>query len=147
MTSLPFPTYRLQLVRETQTRPPETVVSDPTTAWQLLRSLLEEQDREHFVALALDARSRPIGAHTVSIGSVSASLMHPRELFKFAILANASALILAHNHPTGDPSPSSDDLALTRRLVEGGEILGIQVLDHLILGNGTFLSLKERGRM
>jgi len=97
--------------------------------------------------LALDARNRPIGANTVSIGSVSASLVHPREVFKFAILANASSLILAHNHPSGDVSPSRDDIELTRRLVEGGTLIGIDVLDHLVLSDGDFLSLKEKGLM
>ena len=97
--------------------------------------------------LALDARNRPIGANTVSMGSLSASIVHPREVFKFAILANASSLILAHNHPSEDRSPSSDDIALTRRLVQAGELLGIEVLDHVVMGGQDFLSFKEQGLM
>ena len=97
--------------------------------------------------MALDARNRPIGCNTVSVGSLSASIVHPREVFKFAILANASSIILAHNHPSGDVSPSQDDKELTRRIVEAGTLMGIDVLDHLIVGNGDFLSMKERGLM
>jgi len=149
MTSLHFQTYRLQLVRETPTEEPspEPVLDGPEAVHRQLQPLLDGLDREHFVVLALDARNRPIGANTVSIGSVSASLVHPREVFKFAILANASSLILAHNHPSGDVSPSRDDIELTRRLVEGGTLIGIDVLDHLVLSDGDFLSLKEKGLM
>lgn len=153
MTSLHFQTYRLQLVRErpsetpSEEPQPEPVLDGPEAVSRHLTPLLSGLDREHFVVLALDARNRPIGANTVSIGSVSASLVHPREVMKFAILANASSIILAHNHPSGDVSPSRDDIELTRRLVEAGTLIGIDVLDHLVLSDGDFLSLKEKGLM
>jgi len=148
MTSLHFQTYRLQLVRETPAEDPTASVLDgPAAVSRQLLPLLDGLDREHFVVLALDARNRPIGANTVSIGSLSASLVHPREIFKFAILANASSLILAHNHPSGDTAPSRDDIELTRRLVDAGTLIGIEVLDHLVIGGEEFFSLKEKGLM
>ncbi len=149
MTSLHFQTYRLQLVREAPTEAPqaEAVLDCPIAVARQLQPLFGGLDREHFVVLALDARNRPIGCNTVSVGTLSASLVHPREVFKFAILANAAAVILAHNHPSGDVDPSKDDLELTRRLVRAGEVMGIDVLDHLVMAGQDYLSLKERGLM
>ena len=152
MHTLDFQTYRLQLVRETAAADVQTVQTGdtldcPSTVSRLLQPLFESLDREHFVVLALDARNRPIGCNTVSIGTLSASLVHPREVFKFAILANAAAVILAHNHPSGEVSPSKDDIDLTRRLVQVGEVVGIEVLDHVVLGGQDFCSLKEQGVM
>ena len=149
MDALHFQTYRLQLVRETALEAPPAgpVLDSPSTVSQQLIPLFEGLDREHFVVLALDTRNRPIGANTVSVGTLSASLVHPREVFKFAILANAAAVILAHNHPSGEVAPSKDDIEMTQRLVKAGEILGIDILDHLVLGGEDFCSLKERGLM
>ena len=149
MTALDFQTYRLQLVRETPADAPQDtpVLDSPSAVSQQLGPLFEGLDREHFVVLALDARNRPIGANTVSVGTLSASLVHPRETFKFAILANAAAVILAHNHPSGDLSPGRDDIELTQRLVKAGGIIGIEVLDHVIVGGQSFCSLKEQGVM
>jgi DNA repair protein RadC len=96
-------------------------------------ALLGNPDREFFVALLLDGKNRITGIHTVSQGSLNQSIVHPRETFKAAILANAAAVILAHNHPSGDLTPSSEDLAITRRLKEAGDILGVKVLDHIIV--------------
>ncbi len=100
---------------------------------------------EVFGLLALDVRQRLRREAVISLGSVSGSVVHPREVFGLAIGARASGVLLFHNHPSGDPEPSSEDLALTRRLVSAGELLGIPVLDHLILGAGRFVSLKSRG--
>jgi DNA repair protein RadC len=100
---------------------------------------------ETFGALALDVRHRLRGEHEVSKGCLTSSLVHPREVFHFAIAARAAALILFHNHPSGDPEPSAEDVAITRRLVSAGTLMGIEVLDHVILGAGRFVSLKERG--
>ena len=146
---LQLQTYRIQLVREAPARDvgDSPALTDPAAVARLLTPLLTGLDREHFVALALDVRNRPIGAHTVSVGSLSAAIVHPREVFKFAILANAAALILAHNHPSGDTTPSREDIDLTRRLVEAGQMMGIDVLDHLVIADGDWLSLKERGLM
>jgi DNA repair protein RadC len=108
---------------------------------------LELARREHFVAFYLDTRNRILARETISVGSLSASIVHPRELFAPAIERRAASIILAHNHPSGDPEPSADDIALTRRLVEAGVIIGIEVLDHLVIGHGVYVSLKTRGLM
>jgi len=108
---------------------------------------LELARREHFVAFYLDARNRVLSRETVSVGTLSASIVHPREVFAPAIERRAASIVLAHNHPSGDPEPSDDDLALTRRLVQAGILLGIEVLDHLVIGHGGYVSLKSRGLM
>jgi DNA repair protein RadC len=100
---------------------------------------------ETFGLLALDVRQRLKREAVVSLGCLTSSLVHPREVFQEAIVSRAAAIVLFHNHPSGDPEPSPEDLALTRRLVSAGSLLGIQVLDHLVLGAGRFVSLKERG--
>lgn len=108
---------------------------------------LENCDREHFIAVCLDRKGKSNAACTISIGSISETLVHPREVFKPAILASAASIVLIHNHPSGDPSPSPDDIKLTKRLVEVGEILGIEVLDHIIIGVNNYVSLKAMGAM
>lgn len=100
--------------------------------------------KEHFRVMLLDAKNRVITTELVSIGTLNTSLVHPRELFRRAIQACAAAVILVHNHPSGDPTPSAEDLSLTKRLVEAGKLLGIEVLDHLIIGDNRYVSLKER---
>ena len=139
--------YRLRLVREAQLD--YEPITHPLAAERIVRhiatKLLDGLDREAGIVLSLDSRNRPIGCHVVSIGSLSASLVHPREIFKFAILSNAAAIIFAHNHPSGVTSPSRDDIELTRRLVNAGQLLGIEVIDALITGYDTLLSFKEKG--
>lgn len=134
-------------------------ISEPTPEWSpvrgteeaipLLRKMIPEGDeREHFLALYLDVRNRVKQAYVVSIGIATSSLVHPREVFRPAILAGAVGVVLAHNHPSGDPEPSAEDLALTRRLASAGTLLGISVLDHVILGApGRHVSLRERGAL
>ena len=103
-------------------------------------------DREHFVILALNTRNQISGIHTVSVGSLDTSIVHPRGAFKFAILSNASSIILAHTHPSGDTTPSSEDIELTKRLQKAGEVLGIDVLDHIIIGHdNNYLSFRSKG--
>src|SRR5512133_1284671 len=106
---------------------------------------LMKETKEMFITLHLDGKNRIICMDLVSIGSLNQSIVHPREVFKTALLSNAAAIILVHQHPTGDSSPSSEDLAITRRLKEAGEIMGIKVLDHIIVGDGEYLSFVERG--
>jgi DNA repair protein RadC len=115
------------------------------TAAELVRPYLLDKKKEHFVALLLDNRHRLIRLQSIAVGSLSASVVHPRELFKEAIAASAAAVILAHNHPSGDPEPSDHDVALTKRLVQAGTLLGIEVLDHLIVGAEGTVSLKALG--
>jgi DNA repair protein RadC len=104
-----------------------------------------KETKEMFIALHLDGKSRIICMDLVSIGSHNQSIVHPREVFKTALLSNAAAIILVHQHPTEDPLPGSEDIAITRRLKEAGEIMGIKVLDHIIVGEGEYLSFVERG--
>ena len=147
MTSLNFQTYRLQLVRESPAEASQ-IFDSPIKVFDQILPLFKDLDREHFVVLALDVKNKQIGANTVSIGTLSASLVHPREVFKVAILANAASIILAHNHPSGELSPSRDDIELTQRLVRAGETMGIEILDHIIVGeNQEYLSFKEKGLM
>lgn len=136
--------YHVKLVREG--RPAYSApISAPVDAVAFFRKKIGDCVQERFAALYLNARNVPIGWQEVSRGSVSASIVHPREVFLPAISLVASSLILAHNHPSDDPTPSKDDVDLTRRMVSAGQILGIEVLDHLVITSQDFLSLKERG--
>ena len=139
-----IPVYRLQLIRDTNFRTASKQMCGPQEVTSLVSAYLDGADREHFVVLTRDTKGRTTGIHTVAIGSLDRVEVHPREVFKFAVLMNAAAIIVAHNHPSGDPEPSGKDRVLTRHLVEAGALLGIPVLDHLVLGdNGTFVSLRH----
>jgi DNA repair protein RadC len=105
---------------------------------------MEELAEEKFNMITLDTKNNITGIFTVSTGSLNASIVHPREVFKRAILQNANAIVLLHNHPSGDPKPSIEDVSITKRLVEVGTIIGINVLDHVIIGDGRFFSMKGR---
>jgi DNA repair protein RadC len=121
------------------------LLETPVAAARHLLSRYGPRSVEVFGILALDVRHRLKREAVVSVGCLTASLVHPREVFQEALACRAAALILFHNHPSGDPEPSSEDLALTRRLASAGELMGVEVLDHLVLGAGRFVSLKERG--
>lgn len=131
------PVYRVTLLRETAIPAPAARLRSAAQGAELLRQYLGAADREHFVVILLDRKNAPIGINTVSIGSLTASVVHMRETFKAAILANAAAILCGHNHPSGDPEPSREDRALTKRLVDAGKLLGIAVVDHIIVGDGT----------
>lgn len=120
-------------------------VTSPEAAAALLVPQLADADRERCVAALLDTKHRLLEVVVVSVGSLSHTFMAPREVFRDALLANAAALVLAHNHPSGDPSPSRDDELLTRRLVRAGELVGIDLLDHLVVGGQRWVSLARRG--
>lgn len=100
---------------------------------------------EHFVVFFLNTKNRVVSRKTLSIGSLNASVVHPREVFKAAIEKSAASIICVHNHPSGDPTPSPEDISLTRRLFETGEIVGIELLDHVIVGRDGWISLKHQG--
>ncbi len=102
-------------------------------------------DREHFVVLHVDGKNRIIAKETISIGSLNQTIIHPREVFKAAVHNNSAGLILLHNHPTGDPTPSREDREITRRLEEAGEIIGIRVIDHIIIGSSSYYSMTDKG--
>ena len=121
----------------------ESPLRSPADVVRFVRQTVAEDAREHFLAIYLDGRHRPIGFQTVSVGTATASLIHPREVFQPAIGIGAVALIAAHNHPSSDPSPSAEDRDVTERLVKAGELLGVRVLDHLVVTAQYFTSLKE----
>jgi DNA repair protein RadC len=122
--------------------PGRPVISSPADVDGLLRGRIANLDRENFVAVLLNTKNEVIGFPTISVGTLSASLVHPREVFKPAIRASAASIVLAHNHPSGKVGPSREDREVTRRLTEAAQIIGIEVLDHVILGDGYF-SMKE----
>ncbi len=135
--------YRREVVREDAPAWVSKRFVSAQDVFEIFRDLRLEA-KEHFVALHLDGKNRIICLDRVSVGSLNQSIVHPRELFKTACLSSAAAIILIHNHPTGDPTPSREDLSITRRLKEAGDILGIKVLDHIIIGDG-FHSFVENG--
>lgn len=143
MSEAAIQTIRLTMVREGE---PLGLVTQPVNVPDIARAALERmsQDRECFLVLHIDTRNIVTGVDVVSIGSLNGSLVHSREVFKAAILGNAAGLILVHNHPSGDITPSKEDVALTKRLVDAGRLLGIEVMDHVIIGDGYY-SFKERG--
>jgi len=110
-------------------------------------STMATLDREHFVVLHTDGKNRIIARETVSIGSLNQAIVHPREVFKAAIHNGSAAIICVHNHPSGDPAPSSEDFTITQRLIEAGKIIGINVLDHVIIGQNDFFSFVEQGNL
>jgi DNA repair protein RadC len=120
------------------------MIGAPDNIYDVVRPLLENSDREMMLALYLDTRNRLIGIHTVSVGTLNATTAQPREVFKAALLLNAATVVLAHNHPSGDPTPSADDVAVTARVRTAGETLGVSLLDHVIVGAGRYVSLSER---
>lgn len=132
--------------RVARSRLPDTVkITCPQDAANLLMEELRHLKEEHFVCLFLDTKNQVIGRQTLSIGSLNASIVHPREVFRAAIRRSSASILCAHNHPSGDPTPSPEDIALTRRLSEAGELLGVELLDHLVIGDNRYTSLKETG--
>lgn len=123
------------------------VIRSPRDAADLLIEQMRYLQKEHFVCLFLNTKNHIISQETLSMGSLNASIVHPREIFRAAIKCSSASIICAHNHPSGDPTPSPEDISLTRRLVEAGQIIGIEVLDHLVIGDMKFVSLKEQGFM
>lgn len=124
--------------------PPDRRYTSPEQVSSLF-SFLTRETKEYFFCLHLDGKNKILCFDCVSVGSLNQSLVHPRELFKTALLSSAAGIILVHNHPSGDPSPSSEDIAITRRLKEAGELLGIRVLDHVIVGSDGTCSFADRG--
>ena len=111
----------------------------------LVGGRLKDKKKEHFLVLLLDTRNQLIKISEISVGSLDASIVHPREVFKEAMAGSAASVIFVHNHPSGDPAASEDDIGLSKRLAQAGEITGIDVLDHVIIGDNNYLSLKREG--
>lgn len=120
------------------------VIRGPDDVVAVVGRKMRKETREHFLVLLLNARHEVMGKETVSVGSLNASIVHPREVFKPAVLASAASLVLVHNHPSGDPEPSEEDVSITKRLVQVGELLGIGVLDHVIVASRGVVSLRSR---
>ncbi|MGF9700844.1 MULTISPECIES: RadC family protein [Paenibacillus] len=120
-------------------------IRTPRDAADILLEQLRYLQKEHFVCLFLNSKNHIIAQETLSMGSLNASIVHPREVFRAAIKCSSASIVCAHNHPSGDPTPSPEDIQITKRLIEAGSIVGIDVLDHIIIGDGTYVSLKEKG--
>lgn len=121
------------------------VIRSPEDGANYVMNDMRFLSQEHFVCLYLNTKNQVIHKQTIFIGSLNASIVHPREVFKEAFRRSAASIICIHNHPSGDPSPSREDIEVTKRLAECGKIIGIDVLDHLIIGENKFVSLKEKG--
>lgn len=120
------------------------VIKSPGDAVRLVKDEMRGLDREHFRVMILGTRNQLLALETVSIGGLNSAQAHPREIFKEAIKRSGAALILLHNHPSGDPTPSQEDVEISKRILEAGKILGIEVLDHVIIGGQNYLSFREK---
>lgn len=126
-------------------RQPVTVIRSPRDAADLFMDRLRFEKKEYFIVVHLDTKNQVIAEEVVSIGSLDSSIVHPREIFKTALKKSSASIICIHNHPSGDPTPSREDVLVTKRLAEVGQIMGIEVLDHIVVGEQRFASLKEQG--
>ena len=135
----------IKMVKEASFLYQTRTISSPYDAYEMIKDQLQDLDREQFIIACLNTKNEPTNITVVSVGSLNKAIVHPREVFKTAILSNAASIMAFHNHPSGDTTPSQQDLQLTNRLYEAGELLGIKLLDHLIIGDGSFTSLKEKG--
>ncbi|GAB4073293.1 DNA repair protein RadC [Barrientosiimonas marina] len=129
-----------------QYRPDELyVIHSPEDGADYVMEEMRHLNQEHFVTLFLNTKNQIIHRQTIFIGSLNASIVHPREIYREAVKRSAASIVCAHNHPSGDPAPSQEDIHVTRRLVDSGKMIGIELLDHLIIGDRKFISLKEKG--
>ena len=136
--------YVHELTKRKYRGKPPRPIRGPDDVAAVIGRRLRSADREHFLVLLLNARHEVMAKETVSVGSLNASIVHPREVFKPALLQSAASVVLVHNHPSGDPEPSEEDLSITKRLVEVGQLLGIEVLDHVIIAQRGVVSLRAR---
>ena len=134
------PEFSIRLIRESRTRFYGQQIGCPDNCFTIFREAFTGLDREHFTVVCLNPKHKPIGFNVVAIGSLTMALIHPREVFKLAVIQNAASIILMHNHPSGDPTPSQADMDLTRRLVQCGNLLDIKVIDHLVFGDKIYYS-------
>lgn len=138
---------RVMLVCDRRGRCDDVVLDTPEASFRFLRPKARRLDREHLWRIDLDTRSRVLGFEVVSIGTLSATLVHPREIMKGALLANAAGFILAHNHPSGDETPSPEDRETTRRIKSAADLIGIPMVDHVIIAGEKFFSFREAGSL
>ena len=135
----------IKMVKESSFLYQTRQILSPKDAYEMIKEQLEGLDREQFIIACLNTKNEPTNITVVSVGTLNKAIVHPREVFKTAILSNAASIMAFHNHPSGETTPSQQDIQLTNRLVGAGELLGIKLLDHLIIGDGAFTSLKEKG--
>lgn len=135
----------IKMIKEGSVLYSDRKIQSPSNAVDLLKPFLEDADREMLLVCCLDTKNQPTLINLASIGTLNSSMVHPREIFKVAILGNASSIIVCHNHPSGDATPSGEDINITNRLKEAGKLLGINLIDHIIIGFNSFVSLKEKG--
>ncbi|RMD02330.1 DNA repair protein RadC [Clostridium autoethanogenum] len=135
----------IKMVREKNILFDIRIIKSPKDAEKLGRMFLENADREKFMICCLNTKNEPTVINIVSVGSINKSIVHPREVFKAAILSNAASIVMFHNHPSGDIEPSNEDVDITNRLKKCGDIIGINVMDHIIIGNNQYCSFKEKG--
>nr|WP_315110220.1 JAB domain-containing protein [Clostridium intestinale] len=136
----------IKMIRESSMLYEIRRINQPDDAVGIARKFLDDADREQLLVCSVDTKNQPTSISVVSIGSINSSIVHPREVFKTAILSNAASIIVFHNHPSGDTTPSKEDINVSLRLKESGKILGIDLLDHIIIGaEGSFCSIKQRG--
>jgi DNA repair protein RadC len=140
-----IPIVSLRIVRDSGVLVKRDCIKSPSDVATLLMDRMQDLDREVFAIVHLTTRNEVVAIENAFIGSLNSNHIRIADVFKSAILSNSAAILVAHNHPSGDPSPSPEDVSLTKSLVEAGELLDIQVMDHIIIGNGRFISLKERG--
>ena len=134
----------LKVVKESSVLYETRKINNPYDAYKLAKNFLIDSDREKFIVACLDTKNQPVNIQAVSIGSLNSAIVHPREVFKIAVLSNASSIICFHNHPSGNASPSKDDLAISSRIKEAGNIIGIPLIDHVIIGGCEYASLHEK---
>ena len=137
----------LEISRRIIQSPPNNnpIITNPAEVVDVVKDHMKLLDREHFIVFSLNIKNRIISTETVAIGSLNSAIVHPREIFKQAIKLGAASIIICHNHPSGDPTPSSEDISITKRIANAGEIVGIQLLDHLVIGDGSYVSMREKG--
>lgn len=135
--------YVISRVRETKRR--SVTVSSPKDIYTLIKDVVAEEQREIFHGLYLSTKNHLIRLETISIGSLNAAIVHPREILKPAIKYSAASFAIAHNHPSGDPQPSAEDIAFTKRMAKCGDLMGIKLIDHVVVGKDSYFSLKEAG--
>lgn len=138
-------TVSVKLVKEKSFLYKDRVINSPNQAYELIKEVLQDGDREILMACFLNTKNQPIAINVVSIGSLNSSIIHPREIFKVAILCNSDNFILFHNHPSGNVEPSSEDISATQRIKECGVLMGIKLTDHIIVGGGEFHSMLQNG--
>jgi DNA repair protein RadC len=138
-------TFELSRKLCSYTDEPYPKIHAPADVYRLMHPKMQGLQKEHLIALHLNTKNRVIKEEIVSIGTLNSNLVHPREVFKSAIQNSAANIIILHNHPSGNSSPSDEDIVVTKKLVEGGHILGIKILDHLVIGDHTYTSMKDDG--